>query len=165
MKTKLLVIGFIAGILSGIILATMLTGQKAMADHRMPKFHYTDAASSEWPDSLDAVKADPAHHKIVYENDKVRILEVTGEPFASEPVHTHKWPSVMWSANPNFAKAHMIYYNYAFDSVRKIYFVKDSVAEQGPPANRGFAIPTEGPHRVKNLSDIEILAYRVEFKN
>ena len=165
MKTKLLLLVFTAGMLSGIILTVMLTGQKVMANHFTPKFHYKSSVSAEWPDSLDAVKADPAHHKIVFENDKVRILEVTGEPFASEPIHTHKWPSVMWSANPNFAKAHMIYYNYAFDPVKKIYFIKDSVAEQGPPANRGFAIPAEGPHRVKNLSDIEILAYRVEFKN
>jgi hypothetical protein len=29
----------------------------------------------------------------------------------------------------------------------------------------GFPIPPEGPHSVKNLSNIEILAYRVEFKN
>ncbi len=38
----------------------------------------------------------------------------------------------MWSANPNFAKAHLIYYNYGFDSVKKTYFIKDSVLEQGP---------------------------------
>ncbi|HSZ31684.1 MAG TPA: hypothetical protein VK772_00155, partial [Puia sp.] len=118
MKTKLLLLVFTAGMLSGIILTVMLTGQKAMANHLTPKFHYKSSAPVEWPDSLDAVKADPAHHKIVFENDKVRILEVTGEPFASEPIHTHKWPSVMWSANPNFAKAHMIYYNYAFDPAK-----------------------------------------------
>jgi hypothetical protein len=165
MKTKFLVLGFTVGILSGFFLTVMLMGQKAMANHILPKYEYSKSSVMPWPDSLDAVKADPSHHKIVFENDKIRILEVTGEPFANEPIHTHQWPSVMWSANPNFAKAHLIYYNYGYDAVKKNYFIKDSIAEQGPPANKGFSIPPEGPHRVKNLSAIDILAYRVEFKN
>ena len=72
--------------------------------------------------------------------------------------------SIMWSANPNFAKAHLVYYNYSYDAVKKSYYIKDSVVEQGPPANRGFEIAAEGPHRVRNLSNLDILAYRVEFK-
>jgi hypothetical protein len=71
----------------------------------------------------------------------------------------------MWSANANFAKAHLMYYTYGFDSTKRTYYIKDSTLEQGPPANKGFEIPAEGPHRVRNLSNIDILAYRVEFKN
>jgi hypothetical protein len=71
----------------------------------------------------------------------------------------------MCAANPEFAKANLIFYHYGLDSLKQPYFVKDSFFEHGPPPNKGFLIPAEGPYRIKNLSNIEILAYRVEFKN
>ncbi len=103
--------------------------------------------------------------RFLFENDKIRILEVTGAPYVSELMHTHKWASVMWSANPEFARAQLVYYHYGFDSIKRTHYVKDSFFEHGPPPNKGFPIPPEGPHSVKNLSNIEILAYRVEFKD
>ena len=32
---------------------------------------------STWDPELDAVKAAPKHHKVLFENDRVRVLEVT----------------------------------------------------------------------------------------
>ncbi|AMJ66661.1 hypothetical protein [Hymenobacter sp. PAMC 26628] len=49
-----------------------------------------------WPDSLDAVVAAPQFHRILFENDRVRVLEVTVGPHQREPVHTHRWPSVLY---------------------------------------------------------------------
>ena len=164
MKSRLVLFGFVTGIVSGIILTSLFVGQKAMANHARPKFIDFNSVN-QWPDSLDAVKAAPGQHKVIFENEKIRILEITGAPYVVEPMHTHKWTSVMWSANPEFAKANLVYYHYGFDSLKQTYFVKDSFFEHGPPANKGFPIPAEGPHSVKNLSNIEILAYRVEFKN
>jgi hypothetical protein len=150
-------------ITAGVALTLLFTGQKAMAnDH--PLKQSRAAAAPEWPDSLGSVTAAPENHKVVFENDKVRILEVTGAPYIFEPLHTHKLPSIMWFANANFAKAHLVYYHYDYDPIKKTYYIKDSVLEQGPPANKGFEIPAEGPHRVRNLSNMDILAYRVEFK-
>ncbi|HEX9900145.1 MAG TPA: cupin domain-containing protein [Candidatus Methylomirabilis sp.] len=37
----------------------------------------------------DAVKVDPAHHKLELENAQVRVLRVTLEPGAKTPVHEH----------------------------------------------------------------------------
>jgi hypothetical protein len=105
MKTKLLLFGFLAGMVSGVTLVILLGGQKALANTSFPKHQKPTTAAADWPDSLDAVTAAPANHKVVFENDKVRILQVIGEPYVLEPLHTHKWPSIMWSANPNFAKA------------------------------------------------------------
>ena len=42
----------------------------------------------------DAVIAAPAHHKVLFENDRLRVLEVTLQPDEEEPVHHHRWPSV-----------------------------------------------------------------------
>src|SRR5215213_5884196 len=52
----------------------------------------TDPAS--WDLALDAVAAAPKHHKVLFENERLRVLEVTLEPNDEEPLHHHRWPSV-----------------------------------------------------------------------
>lgn len=47
-----------------------------------------------WDPALDAVVAAPRHHKVLFENDRLRVLEVTLDPQDEEPVHHHRWPSV-----------------------------------------------------------------------
>ena len=37
----------------------------------------------------DPVKVDPAHHKVEFENDQVRVLRVTIAPGEKTPVHDH----------------------------------------------------------------------------
>ncbi len=49
---------------------------------------------STWDPAMDAVTAAPANHKVVFENDHLRVLEVTLEPGEEEPLHHHRWPSV-----------------------------------------------------------------------
>jgi hypothetical protein len=49
---------------------------------------------SAWYPGLDAVAAAPANHKVLFENDRLRVLEVILEPGEEEPVHHHRWPSV-----------------------------------------------------------------------
>ena len=50
--------------------------------------------SSNWDPALDAVAAAPKHHKVLFENERIRVLEVTLEPNDEEPIHHHRWPSV-----------------------------------------------------------------------
>lgn len=49
---------------------------------------------STWDPALDAVIAAPKHHKVLFENERLRVLEVTLEPQDEEPLHHHRWPSV-----------------------------------------------------------------------
>jgi hypothetical protein len=49
---------------------------------------------ANWDPALDAVVAAPKHHRVLFENDRLRVLEVTLEPDDEEPVHHHRWPSV-----------------------------------------------------------------------
>lgn len=46
--------------------------------------------SSEWPPELDALIAAPDHHKLLMENEKVRVLETKINPGETVPVHTHQ---------------------------------------------------------------------------
>ena len=52
----------------------------------------TDPAT--WDPKLDAVVTAPKHHRVIFENEKLRVLEVTLEPQDEEPLHHHRWPSV-----------------------------------------------------------------------
>lgn len=47
-------------------------------------------------EATDAVAAAPRHHKVILENDAVRVLEATVPLHSQEPPHTHPWPSVFF---------------------------------------------------------------------
>jgi len=53
-----------------------------------------DLCPASWDPALDAVIAAPKHHKVLFENGQLRVLEITLEPNDEEPVHHHRWPSV-----------------------------------------------------------------------
>lgn len=66
--------------------------QSVREDHVSEDQRAADPAT--WDPELDAVIAAPANHKVVYENDHLRVLEVILEPGEEEPLHHHRWPSV-----------------------------------------------------------------------
>lgn len=88
-----------------------------------------DTAKWHWADSLDAVKAAPNSHKVLFENDKIRILKVTVEPYAFEPMHTHRYPGVMFGPDNDTSQYDIIYYGYGYDSIMHTYIAKDSVRQ------------------------------------
>ena len=49
-----------------------------------------------WPDSLDAVRAAREYHRVLLENEHVRVLEVRIKPGQIVPVHTHRWPAAVY---------------------------------------------------------------------
>src|SRR5581483_4646698 len=52
-------------------------------------------AAWPWPDSLEALAAAPEFHTALFENDHIRLLEVTVNPGVSEKIHTHRYPSAL----------------------------------------------------------------------
>ncbi|MBB5058689.1 hypothetical protein HDF16_003403 [Granulicella aggregans] len=57
--------------------------------------------TSDWPDHLDALIAAPGHHRLLFENDAVRVVETILPPGERTPLHTHRWPGplhlISWS--------------------------------------------------------------------
>jgi len=47
-------------------------------------------------DELDGVIVAPENHKVIFENDEVRVLETTIAPGEVTPLHTHLAPTVMY---------------------------------------------------------------------
>ena len=123
-----------------------------------------------WADSLDAVKAAPKNHHVLFENDKIRILEVILNPYEYESMHVHRYPSVMFGATkektPPFD---IVYYRYGYDSIHHAYYMRDSnqqhsdASKPDDPDSGNYMMP-EGPHRIKNLSNVKIDVFRVELK-
>jgi hypothetical protein len=56
--------------------------------------HLPNLDVSPWDPGLDAVVAAPANHKVLFENENLRVLEVTLAPDEEEPTHHHRWRSV-----------------------------------------------------------------------
>jgi hypothetical protein len=108
------------------------------------------------PGSLDALVAAPQHHRLVLENDTVRVLDTRIGPGETAPLHTHCWPSVLYVV----ATDHVVRRD-ADGSV-----LLDSRADDGEPAPVGSAIWTGpmSPHTVENVGESEIRLLNVEFK-
>lgn len=121
---------------------------------------HDDPAS--WDPSLDAVTAAPRNHKVLFENQRLRVLEVILEPDEEEPTHHHRWPSV-----------------FVFDQV------KGPIHDMAPdgtmlPPNRDVIAAVQGwdgkgclvvhmspqpAGRVLNASDLTLHGIRVEMKS
>jgi hypothetical protein len=108
-----------------------------------------------YPDSLDAVVAAPRHHKLMFENERVRILEVRIRPGETVPVHTHRWPSAIYVAQQS-------------DFIRRDgegHLLFDS-RTMGPPPTEPLVQwvgPLE-PHSVENIGRTEIVLISAELK-
>jgi hypothetical protein len=62
----------------------------------------SSSAAWPWPPELDVLTAAPRHHRLLFENDRVRVLDTRIAPGDTVPLHTHRWPAVHlvmdWSA-------------------------------------------------------------------
>lgn len=50
----------------------------------------------QWPDELDALIASPQHHKLLFENEFVRMLDTNIAPGETTNVHTHQFPASLY---------------------------------------------------------------------
>lgn len=67
---------------------------------------------SGFPDGFDAVQAAPQTHEVVFENDLVRVLQVTVPPTGWKiPMHHHRWPSFFLSWDTGGRTPHIRYRN------------------------------------------------------
>lgn len=108
----------------------------------------------EHPDDLDAIVAAPNSHRVVFENDEVRVLEVTVAPGVREPEHTHRWPSVMVTHE----RARINY----FTGAELTFTSPDPLPEERLP--RASWLEPEGPHSVENIDTVWLRAIRFELK-
>lgn len=130
----------------------------AVADAGKPEPSATKAdqkKTPDWPDSLDAIVAAPQNHKVVLENDKVRVLDVTVQPGEREPVHGHKWPSVLYIMSEDNIRD--------YDAEGKLIYDSTTDKNKRTPPYTEWMEP-QAPHAVENLSKTPLRLLRVELK-
>jgi hypothetical protein len=109
-----------------------------------------------WPASLDALEAAPRHHRKIFENDRVRVLEAWIPRGETVPVHTHRWPGVLllqrWSEHVGR------------DENGKLIF--DS-REAGPTPDvpSVFWRDPLPPHSVENVGESDLRVLSIELKD
>ncbi|MBX3381143.1 MAG: hypothetical protein KF805_13700 [Phycisphaeraceae bacterium] len=113
----------------------------------------------QWPEHLDAVLAAGRHHRILLENQSVRVLETKIEPGETVPLHTHRWPA-----------AH--YFLATGDIVRRdetgaiTFDSRVHGRSRGGSGSAGEAVwsPALGPHTLENVGSTLIHVISVEVK-
>ncbi|WP_040299085.1 hypothetical protein [Arcticibacter svalbardensis] len=163
MKFGQLLIGLLFGGLLGFGLTKYFSKTGQRADNTKTTTAIESSSSSGkwiWPDSLDAVKAASENHKVVYEDSTLRILLVLLDGHKEEPIHTHKWKSIMWITKPAVP---CTIYQYKLDKNGQ-FVAKDSVNIPHMDTNIGYPSEAEGPTGIKNLGNDNGIAYRIEFK-
>ena len=105
-----------------------------------------------WPDTMDACIVAPESHRLLFENDIVRVLEVVIEPGVREPVHTHRAPSIMIVDQP----------------ARIRYYTGNTLSFEAPVGvprePRTSWLEPEPPHSVENIDTHVYHAYRIELR-
>jgi quercetin dioxygenase-like cupin family protein len=116
------------------------------------------AAATPAPRDLDAVAAAPGNHKVLLENDEVRVLQVEVAPGEAEPVHEHRWPSIIHTQSPQPA----IDVRYAVKNAELVEISRIRFPAGNPPP--AIWSPPEKPHAVQNLGKGPFRLLRVELK-
>lgn len=109
-----------------------------------------------WLESLDAMTAAPEHHRVLLENDRVRVLEAWIAAGETVPMHSHRWPSVI----------HVVS---ASDFVRydpQGHVVMDSRTLPSRPKSGDILWSTPlQPHSIQNVGSTELRVIAIELKD
>lgn len=105
-------------------------------------------------DPLDAILAAPHFHRVLLENETVRVLDTIVRAGETVPLHTHRWPAVLYIVSWS-------------DCVRRD--ANGAITMD----SRGSAAPTPGialwsdplpPHTLENVGESELRVIAVEQK-
>ena len=108
-----------------------------------------------WPDSLDAMEAAPDHHKVLLENEQVRVLEAWVGLGDTVPVHTHRWPSVVQLVScSDFVR---------FSPDGQVVLDSRNGRKSAVPGSIVW-VPALPPHSLTNVGTQELRAIVVEIK-
>ncbi|HVO11428.1 MAG TPA: YciI family protein [Vicinamibacteria bacterium] len=127
---------------------TRAGGQASATGHSQEK-------ACAWPAALDAPTAAPRNHRVVFENDRVRVLDVVVEAGEREPLHAHCWPSILFVMFRGKLRER--------DADGKVIREVDTT----PPASafpQTQWLEASPPHSLENLDSQAIHLLRIELK-
>jgi hypothetical protein len=104
---------------------------------------------------LDAVAAAAEHHKVLLENDSVRVLQTRIAAGASTAVHAHPWPSVQYIVS------YSDYVRHAPDG--KVVMDSRTLTIRPKPGAALWSAPLPA-HYIENVGAGELVVVSVELK-
>ncbi len=110
----------------------------------------------------DAVAAAPYSHRVMFEDEHVRVLEIHLPPGASEPVHVHALPSVIHGETGGQGGAKFLYTAYRWMNGEFIKVRENEI--DASAGTRAVWTGPEGPHAITNIGPVGVKFTRVEIK-
>ena len=121
----------------------------------LPDGRPAGTADGPWVEALDALQAAPRHHHLVFETDRVRILDTRIGPGECTPIHTHRWPAVL----------HVMQWS---DFVRRAADGRVLLDTRGrpPPVALPFITRSDplAPHSLENVGPGDLQVISIELK-
>ena len=112
-------------------------------------------SDQEWPSELDAAVASAKHHRVILENEHVRVLETIIEAGETTSLHTHRWPAVT-------------YFKSCSEMVRRDDVGNVLMDTRGGNVSdlvgKSVWTPSLGPHTLENVGSGQISVVTVEVK-
>ena len=108
-----------------------------------------------WPEDLDALTAAPQHHKLLFENEFVRVLDTCIPPNETTPVHTHRFPASLYILSwSDFIR---------FDDKGVVIFDSRTLANLPTAGSAGWT-ESFAPHALQNIGTQDLHVISVEQK-
>ncbi len=108
-----------------------------------------------WPEELDALIAAPQHHKLLFENETVRVLDACIPAGEITNVHTHKWPASLYIISwCEFIR---------YDKDGNVLLDSRNLSKQPSPSTVLWSEPLV-PHALKNTGNNPLHVISVEIK-
>jgi hypothetical protein len=108
-----------------------------------------------WPEELDALKAAPKHHKLLFENETVRVINACIPPGETTEIHTHQWAAslyvISWS---DFIR---------YDNNGNVILDSRNLSQSPYPSTALWCEPL-APHALKNTGTKDLHIISVEIK-
>ena len=108
-----------------------------------------------WPDSLDALAAAPAHHQLLLEDQRIRVLHTCIAAGDTVPLHTHRWSGV----------AYLMSFGHFIRRDEKGEILFDSRSGDPPKVPCAQWMQPLPPHTVENLGPLPISILIIELKD
>jgi len=109
----------------------------------------------EWPDDLDALTAAPQHHKLLFENEFVRVLDTRIPPNEITAIHTHRFSASLYILSwSDFVR---------LDDKGNVIFDSRTLAEALLPGSAGWT-GSFAPHALQNVGMKDLHVISVEHK-
>jgi hypothetical protein len=106
-------------------------------------------------DELDALRAAPNHHRLLLENERLRVIETRIEAGDRTPIHTHNWPGILYI----LSWSRFIRYDDKDNIILESW--KVAALQNPPPVVWSAALP---PHWLENVGDQPLHLIGVELK-